>query len=306
MAIFRVNKLTTKGYTIVINKMLQDKDLSLEAKGLLGMILTLPDDWDYSINGLVAISNEKYNKVNKIVRELIEKGYIVRTKLNPNKTKSGRFEYIYDIYEEKTRSEKQRVVEQDLVEQDLVFIGLNKINNNKINNKQNNNINNKLNEFNLYNNFNEDLQCECISKSTNERCQRKSSFNINGINYCNQHARYLIPNIENNKIKNKEANKKELEEEFEILWKLYPRKEGKKKSLEYYIKARQNNVSFEQVKQGINNYNLHIKNNNVDTRYIKHGSTWFNQECWNDVYDTKESYLKVIEKECMEEYGRED
>lgn len=57
------------------------------------------------------------------------------------------------------------------------------------------NENDKLNEFNLYSNFDKNEQCECIAKSTNERCTRKSSFNINGKNYCNQHARDLIPNI---------------------------------------------------------------------------------------------------------------
>lgn len=56
-------------------------------------------------------------------------------------------------------------------------------------------IDNKLNEFNLYNNFNQNLQCDCVAKSTKERCTRKSSFNINGKNYCNQHARELIPNL---------------------------------------------------------------------------------------------------------------
>ena len=62
MEIFRVNKNDTDGYTIIINKMLQDKDLSLEAKGLLSMILTLPKDWDYTVKGLAIISNEKDGK----------------------------------------------------------------------------------------------------------------------------------------------------------------------------------------------------------------------------------------------------
>ena len=145
MAIFRVNKNDTDGYTIIINKMLQDKDLSLEAKGLLSMILTLPKDWDYTVKGLAIISNEKESKISRIIKELIDRGYIIRTKLNPNETKSGRFEYIYDIYEEKTRREKQGLVEQGLVEQGIVFIPLNKINNNKINN---NKINNKINNNN--------------------------------------------------------------------------------------------------------------------------------------------------------------
>lgn len=164
MAIFRVNKLNTKGYTIVINNMFQDKELSLEAKGLMGMILTLPKDWEYSINGLASISNQTNNKINKIIRELIDKGYIVRTKLNPNETKSGRFEYIYDIYEEKTRNkkqevEKQGVEKQDIEKQGVVFVPLNKINNNKINNNKINN--NKINN-NKVNNNNKEINKEII------------------------------------------------------------------------------------------------------------------------------------------------
>lgn len=52
--------------------------------------------------------------------------------------------------------------------------------------------NNKLNEFNLYNNFDENEQCDCMSKSTKQRCSRKSSYNINGKNYCNQHSRAIL------------------------------------------------------------------------------------------------------------------
>lgn len=72
----------------------------------------------------------------------------------------------------------------------------NTINNKYINTSNNKNTSNKLNEFNLYNNFSQNEQCECIAKSTKERCTRKSSFNINGKNYCNQHARDLIPNLQ--------------------------------------------------------------------------------------------------------------
>lgn len=52
--------------------------------------------------------------------------------------------------------------------------------------------NNKLNEFNLYSNFEQNVQCDCISESTNKQCQRRSSYRINGKNYCNQHSRSVI------------------------------------------------------------------------------------------------------------------
>ena len=53
-------------------------------------------------------------------------------------------------------------------------------------------LNNKLNEFNLYHNFEQNVKCDCVSKSTKEQCQRRSSYCINGKNYCNQHSRGII------------------------------------------------------------------------------------------------------------------
>lgn len=73
------------------------------------------------------------------------------------------------------------------------------------------------------------------------------------------------------------------ESEFEILWKLYPRKEGKKKAFEAYRSARKKKdkpVTFEQVKDGVIAYAGVCTGR--ETRYIKQGSTWFNGECWND------------------------
>lgn len=72
--------------------------------------------------------------------------------------------------------------------------------------------NNKLNEFNLYNNFSENLKCDCICKSTKTKCLRRSSFNIDGKNYCNQHARELIPDL---KIDDKTKFKKPTVEEVQ-------------------------------------------------------------------------------------------
>lgn len=103
-----------------------------------------------------------------------------------------------------------------------------------------------------------------------------------------------INNISNNIEK---INKKEIEDEFEELWNMYPRKQGKKKSLECYLRARKNGTTYEDVKKGIDNYNKHIDNNKTKTRFIKQGDTWFRNECWNDEYESEESYLRVLERE---------
>lgn len=81
-----------------------------------------------------------------------------------------------------------------------------------------------------------------------------------------------------------DSSNKNLLEEFEKLWELYPNKQGKSKALEYYKKSRlKKNVTFEIVKDGIERYNKWIIAE-AQQGFIKHGSTWFNGECWNDVY----------------------
>lgn len=83
------------------------------------------------------------------------------------------------------------------------------------------------------------------------------------------------------------ASKSELEEEFEFIWFNYPNKQGKKKALSYYVKARKNGTTREEVQNGLEAYLNYIKIEKVTPQYIKHGSTWFNNECWNDDYSIK-------------------
>lgn len=111
MSVIRVNK--TKGYTVMSNEHLKDKRLSLKAKGLLSVMLSLPDTWDYSISGLVAICKESETAVKSTLNELKSCGYLVVTKKMPNETESGRIEYVYDIFE-KAQAGKQEVEKQGL------------------------------------------------------------------------------------------------------------------------------------------------------------------------------------------------
>jgi len=96
-SVCRVNK--TRDFTIMSNCHLNSKNLSLKAIGLLCKILSLRDDWDYSISGLSSICKEKETAIKAALDELKEWGYLVVTKLMPNETESGRIEYVYDFYE---------------------------------------------------------------------------------------------------------------------------------------------------------------------------------------------------------------
>ena len=96
----RFNVHKNDNYTIMSNYHLRERNMSLKAKGLLSVILSLPSDWDYSIAGLVAISKENETAIKSALNELKRFGYLKVTKQMPNETESGRIEYAYDIYEQ--------------------------------------------------------------------------------------------------------------------------------------------------------------------------------------------------------------
>ena len=95
MAYFRVNK--NRNYTVMSNHHLRDRNLSLRAIGLLSKMLSLPDDWDYSVPGLVAICRESKNIIQGALKELEKNGYLVRTMTRDS---SGHIGYNYDVYEQ--------------------------------------------------------------------------------------------------------------------------------------------------------------------------------------------------------------
>lgn len=105
MAVIRVNR--NKNYTVISNTHLKDKQMSLKAKGLLSVMLSLPETWDYSVNGLVAILKESKTSVQSTLKELEELRYLKRTRIQDEK---GQFDYIYDIYE-KPYAENQMIEE---------------------------------------------------------------------------------------------------------------------------------------------------------------------------------------------------
>ncbi len=93
----RVNK--NSNYTVMSNYHLRSPNLSLKAIGLMSKVLSLPEEWDYSIAGLTAICREKESAIRSALDELKRWGYLEVTKLMPDQTKSGRIEYVYDFYE---------------------------------------------------------------------------------------------------------------------------------------------------------------------------------------------------------------
>lgn len=106
MSVFRINK--TRDYTIMSNTHFKEREMSLKSKGLLSLMLSLPDDWDYSISGLATLSKDGKDSVMSALGELEKFGYLTRRRVTDDR---GRFAGVeYNIFE--TPQPKEPVSEE--------------------------------------------------------------------------------------------------------------------------------------------------------------------------------------------------
>ena len=91
MAVFRIEK--TRDYTVMSNYHLRDRSLSLKAKGLLSLMLSLPEDWDYTMKGLARICKDGIDSISGGIRELESHGYLVRARVRNENGQLGSIEY---------------------------------------------------------------------------------------------------------------------------------------------------------------------------------------------------------------------
>ena len=103
MAVFRVEK--TKDFTIMCNHHLRNTELSLKAKGLLSLMLSLPEDWDYTTKGLAHICKDGVDSITTALKELERHGYLTRQRLRYENGQLGDIEYT--IHEKPVNAEKQ-------------------------------------------------------------------------------------------------------------------------------------------------------------------------------------------------------
>lgn len=103
--------------------------------------------------------------------------------------------------------------------------------------------------------------------------------------------------------------KKELDERFESLWALYPRKVGKQKARKYYERAVKNGTSDEIIKKGIESYNKEIRVQGTQTNFIQHGATWFGNAGWENEYNFEppkrnNNQRQLIQKEKLPDWAK--
>lgn len=142
MAIIRVVK--NKDYTVMSNTHLHDKRLSLKAVGLLSIVLSLPDDWHYTVNGLVGNVKDGKDSVESAIKELKKNGYLRVDKIYPNGN-CNRIQYQYTFFEKPQEVVFQPLENQDVENQEVesqvfenphAYINTNKQSTNKQNTKE--------------------------------------------------------------------------------------------------------------------------------------------------------------------------
>ena len=105
MAVFRIEK--TRDYTVMSNHHLRNAQMSLKSKGLLSMMLSLPEDWNYTNRGLAKICKGGTDSIGSALKELEQAGYIVRNRLRDSKGKIVDVKYV--IYEMPPRTQASRM-----------------------------------------------------------------------------------------------------------------------------------------------------------------------------------------------------
>ena len=140
MAVFRIEK--NKNYTSMANYHFRDRNLSWKAKGILSNMLSLPDDWDYSLAGLATLSSDGMSATRSAIKELEEYGYLIRRPIR----KDGRIsDWEYLIFENPL--DAKQIVENQQIE-NHTQLNTNQLNIKKSNNKElNNNISAEFEEL---------------------------------------------------------------------------------------------------------------------------------------------------------------
>lgn len=113
MAVFRIDK--TRDYTVMSNHHLRNTELSLKAKGLLSLMLSLPENWDYTTKGLAAICKDGIDSISSCIRELEKHGYIIRERMRNEKGQLTTIEYTILEQPKNTPPEREKTIRENPV-----------------------------------------------------------------------------------------------------------------------------------------------------------------------------------------------
>ena len=277
MAIYRIHK--EDNFVIIDKAFLLNEEISLKAKGLLALLLSYPDNWQFYKAEIVQHTTDKENSLNSGLKELIENGYIVRKQ---RKDENGKFEgYEYHVYEkpstEKPSTEKPST-EKPSTEKPST-------------------------------------EKPSTEKPSTEKPSTEKPILLNNKNTKNKNTKNKNTKNKNTKNKNtKTTPSPELVSEFKEWYSKYPHPRNEQQTMKNYINTRKT-YSAEQLMTALNNYLAEIEEQHTDKRYIKYSTNFVGQEkAFVDYLDTPaqpalteetdDSYIATIEAEDPEYAAR--
>lgn len=222
-------------YTNIDNTVFFDNRLSAKAKGVLCQMLSLPDNWEYSVEGLATSFSDGKASIRSAITELEQYGYLVRKQVK----KGGKYAGVdYMIYANPNNSPYT------------------------------------------------DFPIAEFQPSENQTAEIQTAENRTQLN-----TKELTTHLS---ITKSLTTKDNLYTEFENLWSMYPKKQGKDKAFKSYKTARKSGTTYEEVEQGIIDYTDYLKANRTDMQYVKMGSTFFSQKSWNDDWSIRNRQKRGI------------
>ena len=121
MAVFRIEK--TRDYTVMSNHHLRDMSLSLKAKGLLSLMLSLPENWDYTMKGLARICKDGIDSISGGIRELEEHGYLIRERVRGANGQLGSIEYTILEQPKELTPAQEKPIRENPVQANPTLVG---------------------------------------------------------------------------------------------------------------------------------------------------------------------------------------
>jgi len=288
MPIFRTEKVSD--YAVIAKHHLKNRALSYKAKGLLTFMLSVPEDWDYSLAGLSILASDGVDGVRSGIRELEKHGYLTRRRIRDAGGKLGEVEYtIHEIPQNRGGGEPDKptlepildkpMLEKPILENPtLVKPTLEKPmleNPTQLSNKVLSNNELSINELN-----NKKTPPVCLSTANADPGQ----LSLDDANYPNQQAECLTVKMAQGTGKPVNHTMTLVEQQFELFWQSYPRKAGKKTAKRAWLEIKPDEPLFSTIMAAVNTANLHWRQEGVMLKHIPHPSTWLDEERWEDEF----------------------
>ena len=306
MPIFRVEK--TRNYTVMSNYHLKDKTLSLKSKGLLSVILSLPDEWNYTTRGLAAISKDGVDSIGAALKELETVGYLVRNRIRDKRGRIADVEYV--VYECPQVNPGTTLPDTALPDIALPGTGLpdtaSPYTENPYLDKPYMDIPYTENPAQLI--TNESLR-DTKGLSTNELSTQKhlrarASVACSGgsgqpspdnIAFHNQQAECLTVQMAQGAGKPVNHTMTLVEQNFELFWQLYPHKAGKKAAKKAWMGIKPAEPMFSTIMNALNAAINYWDSQSISLKHIPHPSTWIIEERWEDEFSTRQLSTRKVE-----------